>query len=35
MIDRINEFNKDPAKFVPAKPVEVPPGMPIGEDPIM
>jgi hypothetical protein len=35
MIDRINEFNKDPAKFVPAKPVEVPPGMPIGDEEIM
>ena len=32
MIDRINEFNKDPDKFVPAKPVEAPPGMPIGDD---
>jgi hypothetical protein len=35
MIERINEFNKDPAKFVPAKPVEVPPGMPIGDEEIM
>ena len=32
MIDRINEFEKDPAKFVPAKAVEAPPGMPIGDD---
>jgi hypothetical protein len=32
MIDRIQEFQKDPAKFVPAKPVEAPPGMPIGND---
>ncbi len=32
MIDRINAFNKDPDKFVPAKPVPVPPGMPIGDD---
>jgi hypothetical protein len=32
MLDRINEFNRDPAKFVPAKPVEAPPGMPIGDD---
>lgn len=31
-IDRINEFEKDPAKFVPSKPVEAPPGMPIGDD---
>ncbi|HEX5462233.1 MAG TPA: zinc-dependent metalloprotease [Steroidobacteraceae bacterium] len=27
---RIDEFFSDPAKFVPAKPVAVPPGMPIG-----
>jgi hypothetical protein len=32
MIDRINEFEKDPAKFVPVKPIEAPPGMPIGDD---
>jgi hypothetical protein len=32
LIDRISEFNRDPAKFVPAKPVEAPPGMPIGDD---
>jgi len=32
MIDRISEFNKDPAKFVPAKPIDAPPGMPIGDD---
>jgi hypothetical protein len=32
MIERIDEFEKDPAKFVPAKPVEAPPGMPIGSD---
>jgi hypothetical protein len=35
MIDRINEFNRDPAKFIPAKPLEAPPGMPIGDDEIM
>jgi hypothetical protein len=29
---RIEEFQTDPAKFIPAKPVEPPPGMPIGED---
>ncbi len=29
---RIDEFLKDPAKFVPVKPVAAPPGMPIGED---
>jgi hypothetical protein len=32
LIDRINDFNRDPAKFVPAKPIEAPPGMPIGDD---
>lgn len=32
MIERIQEFEKDPAKFVPVKPVEAPPGMPIGDD---
>ena len=32
MIERIDEFEKDPAKFVPVKPVEAPPGMPIGDD---
>jgi hypothetical protein len=29
---RIAEFERDPAKFVPAAPVDAPPGMPIGED---
>jgi hypothetical protein len=29
---RIAEFERDPAKFVPAPPVVTPPGMPIGED---
>jgi hypothetical protein len=32
MILRIQEFDKDPAKFVPSKPIEAPPGMPIGDD---
>ncbi len=32
MIDRIHDFERDPAKFVAAKPVEAPPGMPIGDD---
>jgi hypothetical protein len=32
LIDRINEFERDPAKFVPAKPIEAPPGMPIGDE---
>jgi hypothetical protein len=32
MIELINEFQRDPTKFVPAKPVEAPPGMPIGDD---
>ncbi len=29
---RIEQFENDPAKFVPAKPIEAPPGMPIGDD---
>ncbi len=32
MIERIQEFERDPQKFVPSKPVEAPPGMPIGDD---
>jgi hypothetical protein len=32
MIARINEYNRDPAKFTPAKMIEAPPGMPIGDD---
>ncbi|HUN84237.1 MAG TPA: zinc-dependent metalloprotease [Terracidiphilus sp.] len=32
MIERIEEFEKDPTKFVPEAPVEAPPGMPIGAD---
>jgi hypothetical protein len=32
MIERIQEFQRDPAKFVPSKPIEAPPGMPIGDD---
>lgn len=32
LIERIDEFKKDPAKFVPVKPVEAPPGMPIGDE---
>jgi hypothetical protein len=32
---RILEFERDPAKFVPAKAVEAPPGMPIGDDEVM
>jgi hypothetical protein len=31
LIDRINEFERDPAKFIPAKTIEAPPGMPIGD----
>jgi Met-zincin/Domain of unknown function (DUF5117) len=30
--NRIAQFQNDPAKFTPAKPIEAPPGMPIGED---
>ncbi len=32
LIERIQEFQRDPAKFTPAKPIEAPPGMPIGND---
>jgi hypothetical protein len=32
LIDRLNEFEHDPAKFVPAAPVAAPPGMPIGDE---
>jgi hypothetical protein len=32
LVHRIKEFQDDPAKFVVAKPVEAPPGMPIGDD---
>ncbi len=32
LIDRIQEFQRDPVKFVPAKSIEAPPGMPIGDD---
>jgi len=31
MIDRIEQFEREPEKFVPARPVEAPPGMPIGD----
>ncbi len=32
LIDRIQQFERDPAKFIPSPPVEAPPGMPIGGD---
>jgi Met-zincin/Domain of unknown function (DUF5117) len=32
LIHRIKQFQDDPAKFVAAKPIEAPPGMPIGDD---
>lgn len=32
LVERIQEFQRDPTKFVAAKPIEAPPGMPIGED---
>ena len=35
LIDRINDFNRDPEKFTPSKPTPAPPGMPIGDDEIM
>jgi len=31
-IERIDEFERDPAKFTSSKPKEAPPGMPIGDD---
>ena len=35
MILRIQQFEKDPEKFVPIEPVAAPPGMPIGDDEVM
>jgi uncharacterized protein DUF4953/uncharacterized protein DUF5117 len=32
LVRRIKQFQDDPAKFVAAKPIEAPPGMPIGDD---
>jgi hypothetical protein len=32
LMHRIQQFQTDPAKFVAAKPIEAPPGMPIGDD---
>ena len=32
MVDRLERFEQDPSKFVPAKAVEAPPGMPIGDE---
>jgi hypothetical protein len=32
LIDRIEQFERDPNKFVPSKAIEAPPGMPIGDD---
>jgi hypothetical protein len=32
LIARIEEFQRDPERFVPAKPIDTPPGMPIGDD---
>ena len=32
LIHRIKQFQDDPAKFVAAKPIEAPPGMPIGDE---
>lgn len=31
-VARIDQFERDPAKFQPAQPIEAPPGMPIGDD---
>jgi hypothetical protein len=35
LIERIQQFQRDPAKFAPAKPVDAPPGMPIGDEEVM
>ena len=35
LLERIKQFQIDPAKFVPAKPIEAPPGMPIGDEEVM
>jgi hypothetical protein len=32
LIHRIEDFHRDPEMFVPAKPIDAPPGMPIGDD---
>ncbi len=32
MVARIQQFEREPEKFEPARPVEAPPGMPIGDD---
>jgi hypothetical protein len=32
LISAITDFNHDPQKFIPAKPIDAPPGMPIGDD---
>jgi len=32
LIRRIEDFHRNPEKFVPSKPIEAPPGMPIGDD---
>jgi Met-zincin/Domain of unknown function (DUF5117) len=32
LAQRIRQLQSDPAKFVPAKPIEAPPGMPIGDN---
>ena len=32
LAQRIKQFQEDPAKFVAAKPIAAPPGMPIGDE---
>lgn len=32
LIDRITQYLQNPEKFTPAKPIQAPPGMPIGDD---
>jgi hypothetical protein len=34
LMQRIKDFEQEPEKFVPAKPVSAPPGMPIGDEEI-
>lgn len=35
LIERIEQFQRDPSKFVPAKKIDAPPGMPIGDEEVM
>ncbi len=35
VIERTKEFQRDPSKFIPAKTIDAPPGMPIGDEEVM